>query len=201
MSSEITIIMQTYSKRFLITFTILLFPICCTSTQQEEGKVSLISSLDYGLGKDFNNYATTIHLYYNIFSKIRIAPSFSYFFNKRNMKMRTFTFNCHYLFPDAASNYFKVLKNQGICFYPITGFLVSGIANNKKECYSCDVFEIPKSEKFSYNFGFNFGAGVDYEIPTMLPLLREMKMNIEIKYQTLDNYRRPLISFGILYEL
>ena len=191
--------MKIFFKRIIIVFEISLCFVASLASQ-ESGRFSIGTSLDYGAGKDFNNYATTLHINYNLIERIRISPSFSYFLNKDNMKMSAIALNCHYLFPKLAESIFPVLKNQGICFYPIAGFYISNFRNDKKPCYSCVANENKIGSKLRSNFGFDFGVGIEQEIPTLLPILKDMSLNFEYKYQALDNYRRPLISFGLLYD-
>ena len=190
--------MKLILKRSLSVFVLFIFSLSCFS--QKEKKVSLGVSLDYGFGKDYNNDALTLLLNYNLLEKFRVSPSFSYFLNKDDMKMKTFSFNFHYLFPKFLANTFPAMKNQDMSFYPIVGFLISNFSHVQGECHSCSVNNSTSDVKYLYNFGFNFGVGVEYDLPTLLPLLRDMGVNFEMYYQTTDNYSRPLISFGLLYN-
>ena len=192
------IFMKQKNKRIFIS---LFFYLCCfNSYSQKEGEVALGLSSNYGFGSDFNNYASNFRIDYNLFERFRISPSFTYYFKKSNMKMIDFSINFHYLFPELLSNYFMVLKNNDICFYPITGFLISNFTNSKNKCNSCFDEENNKSIKYLFNFGFDIGAGVEYKLPTLLPTLRKMYLNFEMKYQLTDNYSRPALAFGALYK-
>ena len=192
--------MRTYIKSFFFIFIVFVF-FTSSLVSQNENRVSLGTSLDYGFGKNFNNYAMSSQINYKLFKSIRLAPTFSYFLNKDNKKMSAFALNCHYLFPKFAENIFSVMKNQDVCFYPIAGFYISNFRESRKTCTFCSADPPVRESKLRSNFGFNFGAGIEYEIPTLLPVLREMNINLEIKYQALDNYSRPLVSFGLLYDL
>ena len=190
--------MKSKNKRLLL---ILFLYLCCFNCfSQKEGEVALGLSLNYGFGREFNNYASNIRIDYNLFERFRISPSFSYYFNKNNMSMNDISINFHYLFPDLLSNYFQVLKNHDICFYPIVGFLISNFSHSNKNCASCFVDEHEPKIKYLFNFGFDFGAGVEYKLPTSLLLLRNMYVNYEVQYQMTDNYSRPALSFGALYK-
>ena len=167
---------------------------------QNVGRFSAGSSLDYGAGEEFNNFAGTIQINYNLAERVRIVPSFSYFLNKEQMKMSAIALNIHYLFPKLAEHFFSSLKNQEIYIYPLAGFYISNFSGQNKVCYVCTDEEKEPEIKFRTHFGFNFGIGVEYEIPTLLPLLRDMSLNFEFKYQLLDDYRRPLVSLGLLYD-
>jgi len=191
-------IMELYFRKVLITFIASFFSIYLSS--QKEGRLSLGTSLDYGTGRKFNNYATALYFNYNLMERIRISPSYNYFINTDNASLKTFSLNCHYLIPELASNLFPVLKNHDVSIYPIAGFLISSSGSNKNSCFVCYADGSTVDKKFSSSFGFNFGVGVEYKIPTLLPLLRDMNLNFELKYQISDSYSRPLASFGLLYD-
>lgn len=157
-------------------------------------------STDYGFGESFNNYASTIRLNYFLFEEFRISPSFSYYFSKNNMKMNVFSFNFHYVFSSLIPHYFPVMKNQGLYFYPVAGFCIANIDRPKSVCSGCSTNAIPSGANYVYNFGFDFGAGVDYDLPTLLPVLRDMNVNFEIQYQALEEFSRPQLLFGIMYN-
>ena len=171
-----------------------------TISSQNAGRFSLGSSLDYGVGKKFNNFAGTILINYNLADRVRVSPSFSSFLNKEQMKMSAFALNVHYLFPKLAENYFPILKNQEIYFYPLAGFYISNFNGQNNICNACTDDGTELMPRLRTHFGFNFGIGVEHEIPTLLPLLRDMSLNLELKYQLLDDYRRPLVSLGFLYD-
>ncbi|HCC51338.1 MAG TPA: hypothetical protein DEQ30_04200 [Porphyromonadaceae bacterium] len=167
---------------------------------QKEKKVSVEISTDYGFGKDFNNYASTVRLNYFLIEKFRISPSFSYYFNKDNKKMNIFSFNFHYVFSDLIPKLFPVMEDQGLYFYPVAGFCIANLDYPKRNCSNCSETVTSSGSNYTYNFGFDFGAGVDYDLPTLLPVLRDMSANFEIQYQALEQYNRPQLSFGIMYN-
>ena len=187
-----------FLKRFVLIVFILLYSAACFS--QKEKKISLGLSLDYGVGENHNNYASALRLNYNIFEKLRMSPSFVYYYTKNHMKMSSVSFNVHYLFyPEQFAETLSGFKNQGICFYPIAGFIISNFSDNVAGCSSCSSENSNLKPRFLFNFGFNFGAGVDYELPTLLPILKDMIVNFAVEYQILDNYRRPVMSCGLFY--
>jgi ribosomal protein L19 len=155
-------------------------------------------SLNYGIERTFNNYASTIHFNYNLFDRMRVAPSFSYYLDRDDMKMRLFTLGFHYLFPDMISNLFPSMRNQGLCFYPVFGFSIVNASDSRRNCVSCSVGSGYNSSS-SNNFGFDLGVGVEYELPTLSPVFRDMAVNFEIEYFAIENYSRPSIGVGLLY--
>ena len=190
---------QPLIKRLVIAFIIYLSSFSSLYSQNEQ-QVSVGTNLDYGFGKDFNNFAASLNINYTILQKVRISPVFSLFLKKDNRKMRTFDMNFNYLLPNLAEKIMPILRENGIVFYPIAGFIISGISDYKITCYTCSENNSTFYTGFIYSFGFNFGAGIEYELPTILPLFRNMKVNFEAKYQTFDNYSRPLISFGLIND-
>ncbi|MDR2915863.1 MAG: porin family protein [Tannerella sp.] len=183
-------------KKSLLISIFSISSVFCFSQKEKDLSVGL--SLNYGFGKDFDNYASTIHFNYNILDRFRVAPSFSYYFDKDDIKMRLFTLGFHYLFPDIISNMFPSMKNQGLCFYPVFGFSIVNTSGPKKNCSSCSAGSRYNSFS-SNNFGFDFGVGVEYELPTLLPVFRDMAVNFEIEYFAVENYSRPSVGFGLLY--
>ena len=190
--------MKSFFKKSILVFFLSSFSLYCFS--QREGQIALGVSLDYGIGKDINNNAVALHFNYNLLEKVRVAPSYSFFFKKEEMKMQTFSLDFHYLFPEILSKHLPETKNQGICLYPIAGFLISTFSGPGKECSTCSVSNHVDDPNYIYNFGFNFGVGLEYKIPTLLPLLKDMLLNLEMKYQIVDSYERPLVAFGLMYN-
>jgi hypothetical protein len=167
---------------------------------QNEKTVSVGMSTDYGFGKRFNNYASAVRLNYFLFEEFRISPSFSCYFSKDDVRMNVFSFNFQYLFPHLISRIFPAMSNYDLCFYPVAGFCIAGIDRPKRVCADCSATAISSGSSYAYNFGFDFGAGIDYDLPTLLPVLRNMTANFEIQYQALENYSRPQLLLGIMYN-
>jgi hypothetical protein len=182
------------------TLFVLVFLVCsfyCAA--QKEGDLSIGLSLDYGLGKDLNNYASTFHFYYSPSNNIRLSPSFSYYFEKDDIRMTIFNLNFHYLFPNLAARIFPAMKNQGIYLYPLAGFCVANVSKLEVICRSCSETFVSRS-KYIPHFGFDFGVGADYELSKVLPEFENMNANFEFGYQTLDHFERPVFVFGLSYK-
>jgi hypothetical protein len=190
--------MKLYIEKILLTTVFFSVSFFCWA--QNERKISVGMSTDYGFGKNFNNYASTLRLSYFLFEEFRISPSFSYYFSKDDMRMNVFSFDFHYLFPDLISHIFPVMDNYNIYFYPVAGFCIANIDKPKRACSDCSTNSSSSGSNYAYNFGFDFGAGVDYDLPTLLPVLRNMTTNFELQYQAMENYNRPQLLFGIMYN-
>jgi hypothetical protein len=190
--------MELFFKKILLVLAFVCLPLFCFA--QKEKKISVGVSTDYGFGKDINNYASTIKLNYYLFKEFRISPSFSHYLNKEHMKMNIFSFNFHYMLPNLVSHIFPVMENNGLCFYPVVGFCIADVDQPRKRCATCSEYSNTSGANYVYNFGFDFGAGIDYELPTLLPVLRNMTASFEIQYQAIENYGRPQLLFGIMYD-
>ena len=171
-------------------FLFMMYVITVSSHCQKKNDFSAEISLDYGFGKNFNNRATSISARYNLFDFIRIAPAYSYFLKKDYMKMNAITFNFHYLFSDKNANIIPYLRNQGLYYYPILGF---NVVNSTRS------YPVTNNSNYSYSFGFNSGIGVEYELPTLQNVFRNMSVNFEIQYIAVDKMYRPLLHFGLIY--
>jgi hypothetical protein len=190
--------MKQLFKLFLLVNILLNFSL--SSNAQEKKFFSVGVSNDYGFGGNFNNHATTFKLNYYPVDNFRIAPSYSYYLDKNSMKMRAFSFNFNYLFPDFLSNIFPSLNNQSMVFYPLAGFYIVNASEKKAVCKECSSGGSPGSD-YLYNFGFDFGVGVDYDLPTSLPVLKDVTVNFEMQYQAVERFSRPQILLGIIYNL
>jgi hypothetical protein len=165
---------------------------------QKEKIFSAGISADYGFGEEVNNFAATVKLHYYPFQKFRMVPSFSYYSNKNDARMNIFSFNFNYLFPDLISDFFPTTQNNNVIFYPVAGFCIANVA--KSACPTCSKKKSNSASNYFYNFGFNFGAGIDYDLQALLSAFRDVTANFEIQYQILENYVRPQISLGIVYD-
>ena len=157
-------------------------------------------SLDYSFGNDYNNYASSVRLNYNIFENVRLSPSFSYYLNDGDKKMMAFSLTFHYMMSEVVEKKMPVIMNQGIYLYPVAGFFISSFSHPKQSCNSCSTTPVTIGTNYNYNFGFNFGVGAEYELPTLLPLLRDMNVSFEMQYIIVDTYARPSVSLGLIYN-
>ncbi|MDR1525515.1 MAG: hypothetical protein LBS79_09740 [Tannerella sp.] len=186
--------MELFRKVFLIYVLMFLSYFCYA---QKRKVFSAGISTDCGFGKELNNFSSTAKLRYYLFDNFRIAPSFSFYFPKEDSRMNAFAFNFHYLFPGLAADIF-LSDRKGIVFYPVAGFYIANAAKGKRVCSTCSTNAV--ASNYSYYFGFDFGAGLDYDLPTSAPVWQDMTANFEIQYQAVENYRRPQLSLGLIYN-
>ena len=190
-------------NRYFTTTILLCFFSLLNFSCHSQKKHNLYSSvsLDYGFGKYFNNRATTISINYIFFDQFGIAPAFSYFIEKDNMKMNAFSLEFIYLFSDVNDFMFPKIKNKGIYYYPIFGFYVVNSSGLKSRCSDCSPKSMPLNNHLILNFGFDFGVGVEYELPTSQNIFRNMSVKFETVYIAVENNYRPLVRFGLIYNI
>jgi opacity protein-like surface antigen len=180
-----------------ICLTSFLFCLTCFCYSQKEKIISAGISSGYGFGGEINNLVTTIKLNYYPSQEIRIVPSFSFYLNNDYTNMNIFSFNFNYLFPDLISDFFSITQNKGITFYPVAGFCVANI-KSRGTCSTCS--KSSSTSSYFYKFGFDLGAGIDYDLPTLLPVFKDMTVNFELQYQILENYTRSQLMVGLIYN-
>lgn len=188
--------MKLFIKKICLTFLFIFSAYFCSS--QKEKVLSAGISSGYGFGEELNNFATTLKLNYYLFQDIRIAPSFSFYLNKNNTTMNVFSFNFNYLFPYLISDFFPVMQSKSMTFYPIAGFCIASI-KSRRACSTCSE-GFSYTSNYSYRFGFDFGVGIDYDLPILLPVFEDMAANFEIQLQMLENYVRPQLMVGLIYN-
>ena len=167
---------------------------------QKAGDFSIGVSCDYGFGV-INNYASTLRANYNLLDKLRISPSYSYYIVRDDTKMQSFSLNLHYICTEMLYNVLPIIKESDINIYPVAGIVVSNRSHPKNRCNSCSVSAGPiGGYSYALNFGLDIGAGVEYKLPTLQPILRDASLCFEVQYHILDGYERTLFAFGINYK-
>lgn len=188
-------------KRFinvLLKINMLLL-ISLAGISQNKNDLSMEVASEYGFGKYFNNRAMSMGLNYNLFDRLKIAPAYAFYIEQDNMKMNSLTIDFIYLFTDATNYLFPTLKNKGISYYPIFGICIVNASGVRTYCPSCAANERPYNNDLDSNFGFDFGVGVEYKLPTLQNIYRNMSLTYDMKYIAVENNYRPLLKFGLLY--
>ena len=91
-------------------------------------------------------------------------------------------------------------KIHNIHLYPHARIIVSNIYKKSKFCDFCETnILIKKGNSYSLNFGFDFGFGINYKLPTFLSALKNPILRFELKYHILDKYEHQLLKFGFIY--
>ena len=133
---------------------------------------------DKGIGLNLNYAAETsfglgAKFQYNLTDHVRIEPEFNYYFEPDWVSFWDLGVNFHYLFPVASD----------VTIYPAVGI---GYAHAK-----ADFEEISASEG---KFNAKIGVGADFNLGG------NWKLNIEPKYQIVDDFNQFVISAGLTYK-
>lgn len=143
---------------------------------QEKGEMGAGVNLSYGTKSGFSNFGIGAKFQYNILDNLRIEPSATYYLKKDFISMWDINANVHYLF--GLGDNFRL--------YPLAGLTFLG--------WSFDYAgELDGNASFT-KFGFNLGGGAEYLITPRLAL------NLEIKYQIVSDWNRPIFSLGAAYK-
>lgn len=168
-------------KRFLFLIAAVL---CVTAASaQDKGDMAVGAQVVYGTGDGFSNIGVGAKFQWNIINKLRLEPSFNYYFKKDLVSMWDINANVHYQFP----------LGKVVSLYPLAGLSVMGV--------KVSVPEVDLGEYGSYGgsasdteFGFNIGAGADFS------LSQKIVLNVEAKYKIGGNWSRFIIGAGVAYK-
>ena len=160
------------------TVLILLFLTAWSGTQnvfaQYEKTIGL--GLHAGYGSHLKNIGGGVHLHYYYTNEIRLAPSFTYFLEKKGNKLWTIDADAHVVVP----------LNWEISLYPIGGLNywchASHIANTT---------DTPAEYRIKHRAGANLGLGLQYDIRYRI------RINVEYKYQFIRNASQSFFKAGI----
>lgn len=140
---------------------------------QEKGDMAVGVQFALGTGDSFTNMGLGAKFQWNVINRLRIEPSFNYFFKKDLVSMWDINANVHYQFPVGAK----------INLYPLAGLSVLGT--------KASVLGFSASDT---EFGVNVGGGVDFKLSEKLIL------NVEPKYKISGAWSRFIVSAGVAYK-
>lgn len=164
-------------KKVTLLFVVLFAVVFGISAQKGEKSIGL--NLNYGT--EIESVGLGARFQYNLTDQLRLAPEFTYFFEKDYLSEWDINLNAHYLFP----------MQDNLKLYPLAGLLITH--------WSAD---------FDFNFGWasgsfsgsetkvgvNLGGGIQYDINPVL------MVNGEIKYCIVSDFDQAVISAGIAYK-
>lgn len=168
-------------KRFLFLIAAVF---CATAASaQDKGDMAVGAQVVYGTGDGFSNIGVGAKFQWNVINRLRLEPSFTYFLKKDLISMWDISANVHYQFP----------VGNVVSLYPLAGLSVMGI--------KADIPEVDLGEYGSYGgsasdteFGFNIGAGADFN------LSKKFALNVEAKYKIGGHWSRFMIGAGVAYR-
>ena len=188
-------------KKFFIFTCAALIGLCASA--QEKGDMA--AELNLGVapclesGASVTNFGIGAKFQYNVTNPIRLEAAFDYGFKNKGVDVMTIGVNAHYIFNVANKISVYPLVGLGYAHCKATAIGIpdldendwGGIAN-----WETDIDDYgTKEESGSANkFFFNVGVGGQYDLNDKLAV------NLEIKYQYIENFNRLPISLGIAYK-
>lgn len=152
-----------------------------TIQAQEKGDMAAGLNLSYGTKSGYSNLGIGAKYQYSFTDAIRLEPSATYFFKKDYVSMWDINVNVHYLFHLA----------DKFSLYPLAGVSLLGAkADLGDELKEYGV----KASASETKFGVNLGGGAQYR------LSENFALALEIKYQLVSDYDRPVFTLGAAYK-
>lgn len=155
---------------------VLLVCLCAfvATSYAQKGESSLGVNLNYG---DDSNLGLGVKYRYGLTDNLRIEPAFNYYFKHEYFSMWDLGANLHYVFPVA----------DRVAVYPLAGL---GYAH--ATAHLSDLGEGWKNISDG-KIAVNLGAGVDFKVASTVNL------NLELKYQIVENVNQLIISAGVAF--
>ena len=192
-----------FLKRLLIKFSITIFLAIISqgivAQKEKDFKVGIGS--DLALGGNYNNHAASIKISYNILDRIRIVPAYAIYLNEGKKKMNTISFDVNYLIPNFSKKIFPKSIEEIFFIYPVAGFFILNNSNSTRICIDCISEHNLNSANYESNFGFDFGIGSEYKLPSSSKFLKRSSLFFEVKYIAIERFNRILFTSGLLYKL
>ena len=195
---------QGFCKSLLmkISLSLLLTIISQTIYSQKEKEFKIGLGSDLCLGSEYNNFATSARITYNILDRFRVVPAYAVYLKKEKKNMNTISFDFNYLIPNVSKKAFPKSSEEIFFIYPTVGFFILNYSNSENiRCDECSTMPSYNGKNFDSNFGFNFGAGAEWKLPSSSKFLKKSSLFLEMKYVTVEKYTRLLFSSGLLYKL
>ena len=188
-------------KKFFIFTCAALMGLCASAQEKGDMAVGLNLGVAPSLesGASVTNFGIGAKFQYNVTNPIRLEAAFDYGFKNKGVDVMTIGVNAHYIFKVANKISVYPLVGVGYAHCKATAIGIpdldendwGGIAN-----WETDIDDYgTKEESGSANkFFFNVGVGGQYDLNDKLAV------NLEIKYQYIENFNRLPISLGIAYK-
>ena len=170
-------------------YLFILIAALCVSTysfaQEEKGEQALGINLSGGFGDGYSNFGLGAKYQYNVIDRVRVEPTFNYFFKKDYVSMWDLSANFHYLFTPI----------ERLMCYPIFGI---GVTSAK--AHAGDLADDMYGEDYGFDnetvtkFAVNVGAGVEYMITNRI------SANFEYKYKICSDLNRSQVTLGVGYH-
>jgi opacity protein-like surface antigen len=157
--------------------------IATATVSAQSQPMSVGGGLVFGSGDGFSNTGIQAKYRLGLTSAIRAEGGFTYFLKKDEIGMWDVSANAHYLFPVA----------DKLTVYPLAGISMLGVSYPSFDI-DWDSWDVSEDTQTDTEFGFNIGAGVDYDLTDALGL------NAEFKYRIGSDWGRTVFSIGVFYK-
>lgn len=157
-------------KKFLVILVCLCA--CIATSYAQQGESALGVNLNYG---NDTNFGLGVKYRYNLSDHVRIEPAFNYYFEHDNVSMWDLNANFHYLCPVA----------ENVTVYPLAGIGYANATAHLKD-WGLD-------NESDGKITVNLGAGADFQVSS------SVKLNLELKYQIIDDFNQLVLSAGVVF--
>jgi outer membrane protein X len=138
---------------------IFMFAVLALGVQAQQGSKAIMPKLGYQT--ETKRFGLGLEGRYFLTNNIRLAPGVTFLFPKDHVTGLDVDVNVHYVFP----------IQSGLAFYPFVG---GAALNNRMSSHTIGDLKIDSSS--TTHFGFNIGAGAQYDITD------NGYVNLEFKY-------------------
>lgn len=145
---------------------------CIATSYAQQGESALGVNLNYG---NDTNFGLGVKYRYNLSDHVRIEPAFNYYFEHDNVSMWDLNANFHYLCPVA----------ENVTVYPLAGIGYANATAHLKD-WGLD-------NESDGKITVNLGAGADFQVSS------SVKLNLELKYQIIDDFNQLVLSAGVVF--
>lgn len=134
----------------------------------QEGQNAVGFNLGYAAGSHgIGNFGIGIKYSYNMSENLRVQPSFTYFFDKKDVTLKDISLDFHYLFN---------INDDNMFFYPIFGF-TAPFGSWDETIVDANGKEKTEDHK-RMRFGCNLGAGLQYNLTEDFAVVGEAKYKV-----------------------
>lgn len=162
---------------------VILLTIVSVGAFAQKGSISGHAKLGYQ--SDYKRFGVGAEARYEVIDNVRLAPDLVFFFPKNKTWGADINLNVQYAFTNVLDK---------LTIYPLLGL---NISNNR---YSGETVHLGGGQEVKYdsegftNFGFNLGAGADYDITP------DTYLNFEMKYTfSKGDYGQFMFGYGVRF--
>lgn len=165
--------------------------ISVSASAQEKGDMAVVGSLALGAGNDLSNFGIGAKFQYNVMNPLRLEGAFTYFLPKTwgvagiaetKLSMWDLSVNANWL----------ISLTEQLRVYPLAGIGILGSKTSSSGAGEWGSYSYGGGS--TSEFGFNIGAGLDFNLTSKLFI------NVDAKYRIASSWNRLLASAGIGYR-